>query len=47
MPLFTEMWRWMGFVGGIPFTILTVLSVKPIRKRYYEFFWITHVILVL
>lgn len=37
----------MGLVAGVSFTILTVLSIKPIRKRFYEFFWITHVIFVM
>ena len=37
----------MGLVAGVAFTLLTVLSLKPIRKRFYEFFWITHVIFVM
>ena len=37
----------MGLIAGVSFTILTALSVKPVRKRFYEFFWITHVIFVM
>ncbi|GJE89774.1 NADPH oxidase family protein [Phanerochaete sordida] len=46
-PIWTETWRFCGFIAGMSFSILTVLSIKPIRQRFYEFFWITHVIFVL
>ncbi|GJE89799.1 NADPH oxidase family protein [Phanerochaete sordida] len=45
--IFSVTWRWMGLIAGVSFTILTALSIKPIRKRFYEFFWITHVIFVM
>ncbi|GJE89770.1 NADPH oxidase family protein [Phanerochaete sordida] len=45
--VFYDTWRWMGLISGISFAILTLLSIKPIRQRFYEFFWITHVIFVI
>lgn len=37
----------MGTVATIAQTCLTILGTKWIRQRFYEFFWITHCILVL
>lgn len=37
----------MGTVATIAQTLITILGFKCIRQRFYEFFWITHVILVM
>ncbi|KAG8967144.1 hypothetical protein FRC03_010617 [Tulasnella sp. 419] len=35
-----------GIIGFVAMTLLTILSAGPIRTRYYEVFYISHVILV-
>ncbi|WFD27035.1 hypothetical protein MNAN1_002029 [Malassezia nana] len=37
--------RW-AITAYIFLTLLTVLSIEPIRRRYYEFFYITHLVCV-
>ncbi|KAI0763877.1 hypothetical protein BC629DRAFT_1596825 [Irpex lacteus] len=44
--LFSHPWRTVGLAAGIVQVVLTLLSLKPIRKRFYEFFFLGHVILV-
>ncbi|PWN93916.1 hypothetical protein FA10DRAFT_299253 [Acaromyces ingoldii] len=38
--------RW-GFVSYIFFTLLILLSISPMRSRYYEIFYVVHVICVI
>ncbi|KAF7789296.1 hypothetical protein EIP86_000240 [Pleurotus ostreatoroseus] len=42
----SQPWRVYGLVAGILQTIITFISIAPIRKRFYEFFFLTHVVLV-
>ncbi|KAJ3540668.1 hypothetical protein NM688_g6196 [Phlebia brevispora] len=42
----SQTWRTLGVVAGVIQTVMTIISIAPIRKRFYEFFFITHVILV-
>ncbi|THG97143.1 hypothetical protein EW026_g4808 [Hermanssonia centrifuga] len=44
--LTTTTWRSMGTVAGVIHTVMTLISIAPIRKRFYEFFFITHITLV-
>ncbi|KAI0818570.1 hypothetical protein BC629DRAFT_1435461 [Irpex lacteus] len=44
--LFRNTWRIVGLAAGIVQAVLTILSIKPIRKRFYEFFFLGHIILV-
>ncbi|KAI0695921.1 hypothetical protein BC835DRAFT_921881 [Cytidiella melzeri] len=44
--ILSKTWRSVGLLAGIAQTLLTFLSFKPIRKRFYEFFFLGHVILV-
>ena len=43
--MFNQRWKIVGMAAGMTYTLLTVLSLQPIRKRYYEFFVVTHIIL--
>lgn len=45
--IFRNTWRKVGLLAGLAQTLLTLLSIRPIRKRFYEFFFLGHVILVL
>ncbi|CAL1700999.1 unnamed protein product [Somion occarium] len=47
MDFFEEAWITCGLFAGITFSLLTLISFQPIRKRFYEFFYISHVFLVM
>ena len=40
-------WRREGLVAGLIYTILTIVTVAPFRRRSYETFFIIHTVLVL
>lgn len=44
--IWDKTWIWMGLVSAIAHAILAITSLKPIRRRFYEFFWIMHVFFV-
>ena len=37
--------RW-GVTGLTPYTLATILSIRPIRQKVFEFFLVTHIILI-
>ena len=37
--------RW-GVTGLVAFTLATILSVRVIRNRFFEFFLISHIVLI-
>ncbi|KAI0068942.1 hypothetical protein BV25DRAFT_1817865 [Artomyces pyxidatus] len=43
---FTHVWMRWGVVGLTSFTLATVLSIRPIRQSAFEFFLISHIILI-
>ncbi len=45
--LFTENWMALGLVGCVAHTLLVFISIKPLRKRFYDAFYMGHVVLVL
>lgn len=45
--LLNKTWKKMGLYAGVSFTLLAILSIKPIRQRYYEAFYVGHIALVL
>ncbi|KAI0790100.1 ferric reductase NAD binding domain-containing protein [Abortiporus biennis] len=45
--LFSEGWLIAGWISTISMTVLTFISVQWIRKRFYETFYLSHMILVL
>ena len=40
-------WVWMGTMSAIAQSVVTITSVKWLRKKWYEFFFLCHVIFVL
>ncbi|GAA6040169.1 hypothetical protein JCM8097_004161 [Rhodosporidiobolus ruineniae] len=50
-PVLVPIWAWYRFQAGaaawVLLTILTAFSFKPIRNRFYEFFYWSHVVLVI
>ncbi|GAA5858165.1 hypothetical protein JCM1840_001066 [Sporobolomyces johnsonii] len=50
-PVLIPVWSWYRFTAGavawVLLTIITVFSIKPIRNRFYEFFYWSHVGLLL
>ncbi|KAI0082494.1 hypothetical protein K474DRAFT_1585487 [Panus rudis PR-1116 ss-1] len=40
-------WVVAGFAAGVIQTVLNIISIAPIRKRFYELFYATHIILAL
>ena len=36
-----------GALALTAFTLATMLSVRPIRTRFFEFFLVTHIVLIL
>ena len=40
-------WVWMGTMSALAQTVLTITSVNWVRKKWYEFFFLTHIIGVL
>ncbi|RPD81263.1 hypothetical protein L226DRAFT_566050 [Lentinus tigrinus ALCF2SS1-7] len=45
--LLDEGWKVAGMVGAVAQTITTIISVKWFRRRFYETFYVSHVILIL
>ncbi|TBU64048.1 hypothetical protein BD310DRAFT_807240 [Dichomitus squalens] len=45
--MLNETWKVLGLVGAVAQTLTTIFGIKAIRRRFYEFFFITHVILIL
>lgn len=43
---FTHGWMRWGAVGLAAFTLATLFSVRPVRNAFFEFFLITHIILI-
>ncbi|KAI0347380.1 hypothetical protein BDW22DRAFT_1404940 [Trametopsis cervina] len=43
---FTHAWIRWGAVGLVAFTLATIFSIRPIRNAFFEFFLITHIILI-
>ncbi|KAI0082566.1 hypothetical protein K474DRAFT_1585791 [Panus rudis PR-1116 ss-1] len=39
-------WMRCGVVGLTAFTLATILSIRPIRNMFFEFFLITHIVLI-
>ena len=37
--------RW-GVTGLTAYTLATILSIRPIRQKVFEFFLVTHIILI-
>ncbi|GAA5953913.1 hypothetical protein JCM21900_003051 [Sporobolomyces salmonicolor] len=50
-PVLIPVWSWYRFTAGavawVLLTIITVFSFKPIRNRFYELFYWSHVVLLL
>ncbi|KAH8091672.1 ferric reductase NAD binding domain-containing protein [Cristinia sonorae] len=44
---FYAKWTYCGPISGFSLTLLIILSVSPIRKRFYEFFVKVHLVLVM
>ncbi|KAI0353508.1 hypothetical protein OH77DRAFT_1458037 [Trametes cingulata] len=40
-------WKIAGLVGAVAQTITTIFGIKSIRRRYYEVFYSSHVVLIL
>ncbi|TCD71920.1 hypothetical protein EIP91_000052 [Steccherinum ochraceum] len=40
-------WVTCGMVAGVAMTLLVLTSLGPIRRRFYEFFYVCHMILVI
>ncbi|KAK7695500.1 hypothetical protein QCA50_000136 [Cerrena zonata] len=43
---FTHDWMQCGAVGLVAFTLATILSIRPIRNAFFEFFLVSHIILI-
>ena len=43
---FTNGWMRWGATGLAAFTIAAVMSLRPIRNAFFEFFLISHIILI-
>lgn len=41
-----QLYVWCGVVALICFTLIAIISLPPIRSRCYEFFLISHIVLV-
>lgn len=50
-PVFYDAWRYYRFVAGgvgwVVLTLLVILSFKPVRTKYYEAFYWSHIVLVI
>lgn len=42
-----DAWLRVGLVAAVGFTILCLVSLRPVRAKRYEFFFYTHFLLVL
>ncbi|KAL0959061.1 hypothetical protein HGRIS_014361 [Hohenbuehelia grisea] len=42
-----QTWCWLGVFAAVAFTVLCIISLRPIRAKSYEFFFYTHCALVL
>ena len=40
-------WTILGLVAGLIYTIMVLISIAPIRQKWFEWFYISHVVLVL
>lgn len=40
-------WRREGLVAGLVYTLMVILTVAPMRRRFYELFFIIHTTLAL
>ena len=45
--MLNETWKVLGLVAAVAQTLTTIFGIKAFRRRFYEFFFITHVILIL
>ena len=36
-------WKRLGLASGILYTVMVLISVAPVRKRYYEYFLAAHI----
>ncbi|KAM5540374.1 hypothetical protein V8D89_005832 [Ganoderma adspersum] len=45
--LLSGTWRILGFVGAAALTATTVIGIKAVRRRFSEFFYLSHGILIL
>lgn len=36
-------WKRLGLASGIMYTVMVIISIAPIRKRYYEYFLAAHI----
>lgn len=43
---FSHSWMRWGAAGLTAFTLATILSVRPVRNLMFEFFLISHILLV-
>ncbi|KAI0353509.1 hypothetical protein OH77DRAFT_1483339, partial [Trametes cingulata] len=45
--LLSEGWEIAGVIGAVAQTITTIMGIKQIRRRYYEIFYSSHVVLII
>ena len=43
---FSHGWMRWGVTGLTAYTLATILSIRPIRQKVFEFFLVTHIILI-
>ncbi|KAI1789546.1 hypothetical protein LXA43DRAFT_974245 [Ganoderma leucocontextum] len=45
--ILNETWKILGFVGAVALTVTTLIGIRAIRRRFSEFFYLSHVVLLL